>query len=39
MAEKYTAFENSVMEQLTAYMHDYDWVGLAKTMDAYDQNM
>lgn len=38
-ADKETDFDNGVMQDLTAYMHEYDWAELAKAMDAFDRKM
>lgn len=37
--DKEEALENGVMQNLTINMHEYDWVELAKTMDAFDRKM
>lgn len=37
--DKEHALESGVMQDITVNMHEYDWVELAKTMDAYDRKM
>lgn len=39
MEDKEEAFENGVIQDITVNMHEYNWVELAKTMDAFDRKM